>query len=430
MIYFPAKISINLLRMNLYAAKNKHFANQGKKIANKYADLVTECIEKDRALCEEFGRFNGGKWKGMELEQHIGFTRWNDDNYRYPQRLRVEPAHKPRMVVSRKDMEKVYAKKYGSPETIKVEDFLYAGNDTVIIEIANDGIGSINYIIEPKDQYKWLEISSLKGTVEYQEEIIIRCDRKKLDEEITAANSMLAPHIALAAHLLIKDSETTVAVDIKAKSVNEKKLPKMTFLENNGVITIEANHFCEKKDAPNGGFIELKNYGRSGYAAKTANAVKAAGVSPESGAQKTAGGMKVYPTTLDFAENDEKPTLTYRYSVEEAGEYTVEIWTTPTNPLIKNRPLRLMLSNSNDRQIITTVDENFNAGSNSDHKWGQGVLENIRVTNALIKQEKGINEISIGALEAGLVLERIIIYKKDTKPLKSYLGTPESFYVK
>ena len=411
-IYFPAKISINLLRMNLYAAKNKHFANQGKKIANKYADLVTECIEKDRALCEEFGRFNGGKWKGMELEQHIGFTRWNDDNYRYPLRMHVEPVHKPRMLVSRKDRERVYAKTYGNPETIKIEDFLFAGNDTVIIEIANDGIGSINYFIEPKDQYDWLEVSSLKGSVEYQEEIIIRCNRKKLDEEIKNTHAALADHIAFTARLLIKDGETTVAVDIKAKSVNTDNLTKMTFLENDGVIAIEANHFCEKKDVTNGSFTELKNYCRSGILSKEAS------------------GMKVYPTTSDFAENDDKPTLTYRYSLEEAGEYTAEIWTTPTNSVIKKRPLRIMLSNSKEKQVITTIDEDFNAGSNSDWKWGQGVLENIRITKASIKQEKGVNEISIGALEAGLVLERILIYKEDTQPLKSYLGMPESFYVK
>jgi hypothetical protein len=126
MIYFSAKISINLFRMHLYAGKNKHFAKQGKKIANYYADLVTNCIKKDRLLSEEFAKFKDGKWKGMELAQHIGFVKWNEDNYRYPLRILVEPAHKPRMVVSRKDREEIFTKTYGNPETLVINDFLYA----------------------------------------------------------------------------------------------------------------------------------------------------------------------------------------------------------------------------------------------------------------------------------------------------------------
>jgi hypothetical protein len=286
MIYFPAKASVNLLRMNLYAGKNHHYAGQGKKIANKYAALVTECIEKDRALAKEFAAFKNGKWNGMELEQHIGFVKWNEDNCRYPLRIQVEPAYKPRMVVSRKDREEIFTRTYGGPMAVAIDDFLYAGNDEVILEIANDGIGSLDYTIEPQREYAWLEISSVKGTIESQEEIMVRCNRQKLTEETQTAR------------LVITGGESVVAVEIKAKNINTKPLPPHTFLENNGVIVMEANQFCDKKDTAAGSFAELKNYGRSGAA------------------------MKVFPTTANFAERDEKPSLTYRFLIEETGSYT------------------------------------------------------------------------------------------------------------
>ena len=389
MIYLPAEASTNLLKMHLYSGKNRHYANQGKKIANYYANLVTDCIEHDRQLMEEFGRFRAGKWKGMELEEHIGFTTWNDDANRYPLRMQVEPVHKPRMVVSRKDSSEIFHKAYGRPMTVTINDFLSVGNDEVIIEIANDGMGQLDYQIEIENKPNWLEISNMKGTVEFQEELIIRCDREKLTEEIQKA------------YLLIKDGETVVAVEIQAKGQFVKDLPKKTFLENNGIIVIEANHFVERTQVGNASFTLLKNYGRTGV------------------------GMKVFPVTAKFTETEEKPSLTYRFLVAEAGVHIIEVWTTPTNPSEANKPLRFMLND----QTITTAPSDF-VSFHSDERWCQGVLDNIRKTKTSFDLSEGVQEIKIGALEAGVILEKILIYKKENEPKPSYLGPLESFMTK
>jgi hypothetical protein len=383
MIYFPAKASVNLLRMHLYAGKNAHYARQGKKIANKYAELVTRCIERDRALAEEFAAFKDGKWKGMELEQHIGFTDWNEDGCKYPPRILVEPFHKPRMVVSRADREEIFRKAYGAPMEIKVHDFIYEGNYEVVLEIANDGAGSLDYTIETSGECDWLEITSKKGTVEFQEEIILKCDRGKLTENTQTAR------------LLVKDGETVVAVEVKAKATNTANLPPMTFLRNNGVTVMEYYGFCEKKDGAGAGFVELDNY-----------------------------GMKVFPTTADFSETDDKPELTYRFLIEEAGDYTVEVWMVPTNPARSDSPLRFTLNG----RVVTAVPPDFKAGSLSCGEWCQGVLDNVRKTRAEFAFEAGVQTLIIGALEAGTVIERILIFKKGEPPLKSYLGPPESFH--
>jgi len=390
MIWLPATASINLLRMHVYAAKNIHYAKQGKKIANEYANLVTECIERDRKLMGDFGNFKDGKWKGMELEEHIGFTTWNDDGYRYPLRVTVEPAHKPRLVISRKDQEQIYHKTYGNPMTMIIDDFLYAGNESVIIEVANDGISKLDYTIEGNDT-NWLEISSLNGTIENQKDVVLTCNRSKLTKEIQSVR------------LLIKDKETVVAIQIRAKA-DATGLPELTHLENNGVVIIKANNFCDKKDVDAGGFVHLENYGRSGT------------------------GMKVYPTTANFTETDDKPELSYRFLAEESGDYTVEVWTTPTNPLRNNTPIRFTINaEGNSEQLITTVPADF-VPFHTDSRWCDGVLDNIRKTKTVLTFNKGVGEITIGALEAGLILERILIYRNDNTPKPSYLGPQESFY--
>ncbi|MDR0223424.1 MAG: glycosyl hydrolase 115 family protein [Oscillospiraceae bacterium] len=395
LVYYPAKASVNLLRMNLYAGKNAHYAKQGKKIADKYAELVTRCIEKDRVLAEEFAGFNGGKWRGMELEQHIGFTDWNEDGCRYPLRIFTEPFHKPRMVVSRADGEEIYRKAYGAPMKIEVHDFLYEGNHEVVLEIANDGTGGFDYTIEADGDYGWLEISAAKGAVEFQEEVILTCVRENLPTEPQTAR------------LLIKDGETVVAVEVKAKRTDLTKLPPATFLQNNGVTAMEYYGYCGKKDANGAGFVELNNY-----------------------------GMKVFPTTADFSETDDAPELTYRFLIEESGDYTVEVWTVPTNSAQNNRALRFTLTaddcenSENRRRVITAIPSDFRAGSPSCAEWCQGVLDNIRKSRAEFRFGAGVRELTIGALEAGLVLERVLIYKKGELPLKSYLGPPESFMIR
>ena len=99
MIHFSAMASMNLLKMHLYAGKNHHYAAQGKVVANRYAALTEDCIRRDWELAEEFAAFRGGKWAGMELAPHIGFTRWNDEGSCYPVLCKVTPTRKPCMKV-------------------------------------------------------------------------------------------------------------------------------------------------------------------------------------------------------------------------------------------------------------------------------------------------------------------------------------------
>ena len=103
MVHYPAMAAMNLLKMHLYAGKNHHYAGQGRTVANVYGDRTADCIRRDRELAKEWAGFLGSKWDGMQLAEHIGFTKWNEDDYRYPVVAKVEPAHKPRMSVSRKD---------------------------------------------------------------------------------------------------------------------------------------------------------------------------------------------------------------------------------------------------------------------------------------------------------------------------------------
>ena len=394
MLYYPVKASLNLLRMQLYAGKNAHYAAQGRKEANVYGDLVSGCIALDKSLCEEFAAFSGGKWKGMELEKHIGFTSWNDDGWRYPVRMTVCPVDKPRMSVSRADEKELYLKVYGTPRSIIMDDFLDEGVTEAMLEIANDGEGCLSYeiTVEEGEMPVWLRVTPMKGEVTSLARISVTCDRSKLTYEEESVK------------LLISDGDTRVFVIIKGKRTDTEALPKGIFLPRRGVLVMEAHHFAEKKNVEKGSFCHLKEYGRSG------------------------NGMKVFPPTADFTPQEEMPELTYSFVIPEAGTYVTELWSSPTNSLQNKRPLRV-LATAKESKIVDILDADYQGGENSDPVWCEGVLNQIRKTKTECFFKAGVNKLKIGALEAGFVLERIIIYQKQNQPKESYLGPEESFMV-
>ncbi len=399
MIHFSAMASMNLLKMHLYAAKNAFYAKQGKPIANKYGQLVKECLKKDKEYYEAFGAFKDGKWNGMQMAQHIGFTKWNEDDYRNPVVMSVEPAYKPRLKVNRKDDFFTAVKNYGPPMKIVVDDFLYAGNTEVAVEIANDGIGSVHYVVDvqtpDKELPAWLSTNTLEGDVEEQTELVLTCDRSKLGTEKETVC------------LLIKDAETAVAVEISAKAVCTENLPEMTHLSNKGVIAMSAADYFEKKDTEKGSFEIMDGYGKYGT------------------------GVKVFPSTAVFAQEEEKPTVSYRFLIEEAGEYEAELVAAPTNSVVNKQSVNVLLQvNETAPQKVTLVPENFRAGESSDYRWSAGVLNQERRISTMVKLEAGVQRLSIGAMEAGTVLERIVLYQKDFRKKEAYLGPDASVVTK
>ena len=411
MIYYPAKISMNLLKLQLYAGKNQYYAQQGRPAANICGELVKQCIDEDKRLCEEFRDFRNGKWAGMELEKHVGFTKWNDDGWKYPLRCFVEPVTAPRMSVSRADDPWLATKNYGAPQCIRVHDFLDPGKNQVSLEISNDGVGSFNYTVraEQGEIPAWLQVSSTEGLTETLSKVTLTCDRealqKAMDESRTEDGTMENDGVQTV-RLLIGDGDTVVAVEVKAVNLKLDELEKGTFLPDpvEGVIVMEANHYVEKKDVGDAGFVCLEGHGRSG------------------------NGMKVLPSTAEFLPKEEKPELIYRFVIPETGKYRVELWTSPVNSVVNNRALRVHLETGAQTKNMNILNPSYRGGDYNDPKWSAAVMNQIHVVGTELNFEEGVQTLSIGALEAGMVLERIVIYPAGKKLKASYLGPEESYF--
>ena len=393
MVHLPVCSVANLLDMHLSAGRNAHYAAQGRPVANEYADHVDACMRRDTALCEEYAAFRDGKWSGMEQEAHIGFTAWNEDGCLHPLRTYVYPWKEPRLSASRADNKRIYGRKYGAPMVITVDDFCDAGVTDVLLEIANAGTGVLTWHIE--GGAPWLKISDREGRTADLTIIRLECDRKALTEDV------------LHCMLTIVADDCSVLVDVSARRHAPNEKP--AYMPVRKVVTIDAQHYCRKHDAQGAGFRVLPGYGRSSLP------------------HQDNGAVKVYPNTAAFQPGEDAPSLTYRFFAEEEGDHTCELWLTPTSPVQPNTAMRCTLTVSDgEKQLITCVPADYRAGNFTDVRWSQAMLDHIRKVKVNICCGKGLNEVTIGAVDPNLILERILIYPAGHVMPESYLGPQES----
>lgn len=333
-----------------------------------------------------------------------------------PLRTVVTPMPYPRLSVSRRDDGRVCGRQYGRPACIPVHDFCDAGVEEVLLEAANDGVGSLTVTVE--GGAPWLTVilpenarpegrSFLSGrftreednsfTVETLGVIRLKCDRDALPEDGSLQQTTLIIRSAgEGGH-----AACTVHVDVRARRHPENA--EAAFMPVKGVVAMEAQHFVAEHGAQGAAFRVLPGYGRSGSA------------------------VKVHPSTASFRPGEDAPSLTYRFLAEKAGDHVCELWLTPTSPVRPATEMRCTLTGPDgESRIVTCVPADYRPGENSDPRWCRAMVEHIRKVQAVIRCREGLNEVTIAALEPNLSLERIMIYPAGHRLPESYLGPEES----
>ena len=237
-----------------------------------------------------------------------------------------------------------------------------------------------------------------------------------------------------------------MAVEISAQNPDMQKLPSMTFLPENGVVVMDAKHFAGKRDVKGAGFRVLEGYGKYGSGVKIFPVTASFGddvvSQSEAVLQETAasqscsvsgncGGMQDICALRGgcISGSGERPQLEYRFLVERKAVYQVELLTAPTNSPVQGKAVRLRVSvDDTGTETAELVSGDFRAGDHRDEDWCRGVLDQIRIAAVPFELASGIHRLTVGAMEAGVVLERIRIYPADRKLPESYLGPEETFY--
>ena len=326
----------------------------------------------------------------MDLGQHTGFIKWNDDGCRLPVRCTVEPLQQAQLIVSVPESRITAVKNYGTPDHIEIKDFLYPGVKCIKVLVSNGGKEGFECSIRQEKPCRWIKTDWDKKHVNVQETLVISCNNEELP-------GMPEKHT-----IYITGADAEVAVDIWGQKVNIPGFQKGTFFERNGYVSMPAPCVSYITEGNGRKWELLSNYGKLGSA------------------------YKAFPS--NNTKSNETAVLGYNFVVMEAGWYYLEIWSAPSNPVSKESRISFGLSlNNKDYGEIPSVSESFQAGNPDNKEWADAVLNQCHRTEIKVNLNKGINKIEIYASSDEFVLEGLFISKEHLK--ESYTG-PEASYCK
>lgn len=440
--YYPIAASANIIKMQIYAGLNQFYVAQRKKKGNLYAPLVEDCIRRDRELVREYHSLHGGKWNHMQSVYHIGYIDWNDEEWQYPDCHIFHPVCDPRLLVS---VTGNIACTGGNPWRRKKQYIKLCDRTTSGFEVANSGEGTLHYRIQWDAD--WLEIlaapdsTSLTAPSPKKDGVpamqtgiaedgsrFILAHTEDCQNFLVRLKNSACNEASFQEPVLIQiygenceetaecsengNSETRVDIEVQVEQfptptetadTGEAAPSEAVYAEFNGIVTVEAPHFSKNVATEKASWKVIKDFG------------------------KTMGGVKVFPTTSQFALDEDAPYIEYQIFVKEAGEYDLTLFTAPSNPVIYKGKMQVAVkTNAGEYHAVNTIpDEGYIPWLSS--QWGRGVLEQIHRSTCPLSLQKGYNTLTFKAMDPAVVLEKLVITQKGRSCPDSYLGPKESF---
>jgi hypothetical protein len=390
LIFYTAVGTANLMKTWILASRNELYARQNRMEANILADEISKCIAYDKVITEELHALDNNKFYGFGLSEHFGFTRWCEDDNKYPLRIYAEPANNPRIIVTKSDSEEYNIGKHWIGNRMKFNDFMRPDVDSIKLEIACGSEWPIKYRIIT--ECPWLNFSKYSGETSVKDRVKVSVDRSKLKGKEEGI-------------LYIEGSDDAkIIITVEADNPDISSYEPMTFLEYDGYIAMEADHYAAKGDTDGAEFVKLSPYGRTGAA------------------------MKVYPSTADFMNTEERPWLEYHFVANKHGEYDAAFYMAPSTPIDNKQNMYIGTQiNEGTINIDNTVWDTSRPYFLSS-QWYQEAHDNIKIYKKKFECKKGVNVLRVYSVSPNISLERIVLCPDGIKLPESYLGPTESFF--
>lgn len=259
------------------------------------------------------------------------------------------------------------------------------------IEIYNKGGEPLDYSISSLDD--WIGISSPKGTITYEEKIYITIDWDKVSDGVDEGE--------------INVSGAGREFTIKVPLVRELPKNASGFIENNGIVSIDAVNYHKSNETQDISWNIVPNLGRTGSSITSS------------------------PVTSSKQKLSKKsPYLEYEIFILDQGTYTLEAWFSPTLNFQKDEGLMYAFSIDDNKPHLMNLHENaIEADWKYPEWWNDALTDNIMKQNGIQKElAPGKHIIRYYLVDPGLVLQKILLTKDETK-LESYLGPPPSKFL-
>ena len=422
LVYFPAKASMNVLTMQLYAGMNMMLAQRGCPSANYYAEGIEQCIALDEKLCNEYNNLGNGKWKGMMLSEHIGFVNWNEEEHRIPARAYVKPYHKARVSVSVNGYPVSTMGGDWTKRELLMTDLLVPGDEGQI-RIENCCKDEATWKAEADAE--WIILSASEGKIPGAADednlsadgpdtsvtyLSVRADRNLLHKACETEGVR-----NIKGYINIVSGPCKVKVKVFARDFSEEEMKAVHY------VPYIPKEVCRSvKEIPLACAVEAADFEKLTPGKESDFTVYA----PYG---KYQSGMRVTPADASGDVKD-MPSADYRIYLPEDGEYEVILCTAPGGPIFRYTYSSLALSlNDGDVINVKMVADDYRAGENSCSEWCHSVLVHEKKRSVILNASKGENLLRIHGCDPGAVLMRIVIRDAKGEMAQSHLGPIPAF---
>lgn len=383
LLYYPAVASANVVKMHIYAGLSQLYAERGSVLANTYAALTTEAIERDKELERYYNTgVSAGKWQGMMSSAHIGYVHWNADGWKYPEAHTVVPAQDGQMIVDVEGTEQGYT---NGMAVLPV--FTNLHQETYEITISNGGAAGFAY--QADSSADWIRLDRTRGFIDTGETIRVSVDWDKINGNASA-------------EIILTGAGGTVQVTAAVDWIDIQELPPMTFVEAHAAVSIEAEHALSRVSKDGVEWRIIENYGRS------------------------LSSLKMFPDGVSFTGPEQAPYLEYRVLVRQDGEYTLSCYLAPTNHLSPVRGLKYAAGFDGETPVVTdALPPDYEGGNHDNEPWCRAVMDNIHRSDTRHTLTQGMHTLRFYGLDAGLVIQKLVL-SASTLPY-TYLGPEESY---
>ena len=393
LVLFPTKASALVNELYFTAGKNVLYAHQGRVSTNDMANRTRDLFQADTSLMGYFNRtFAHGKWNHFMDQTHLGYTSWQDPPKNSLRAIKLTEISVPdtsAMGVAVDGSEEFWP---GSQAEAVLPTFDVFNQQHHYVDVFNKGKIPFEFSAIASDS--WILLSESKGTVEKDKRIWVNIDWSSV------------PKGKYNGSLKIIGTNSEVNVKIDAFNPTEMTRDSLQgFVEGEGFISIEAEHYMKKIDVGSRQWMNIEDYGN------TLSAMRA--VAPANASSAIPG--------IDA------PCLEYQMYLFKPGTFDVCTINSPTLNFIPGRGLRYAISfDAEAPQLVTLVPANFSA-MHGNMDWEKSVADNARYSHSTHKIAKpGYHVLKVWMVDPGVVLQKVVVNTDGVK--QCYLGPPESFY--
>jgi hypothetical protein len=392
LVLFPAKACAIVNELYVTAAKNDLYAKQGRSATNDMASRTKLLFQSDTILMGVFNRtLAGGKWDHFMDQAHLGYTSWVDPPVNSLRALKLKEIPVPaaaKMGIAIEGSESVWPGPEKQPLLPEFDNFK---KQTRYIDVFNKGKAPFDFTAEVSGQ--WISVNELSGKIEKEKRLLVTIDWSKAHEGKSSGS------------IKITGAGSEVMIGLTAFRPTEITPETLKgFVESEGVISIEAEHFTGKTDTGERRWIRIEDYGHTLSAMRATAEADALAASP----------------------GKDSPCLEYQMYLFSAGKFDIISTLSPTLNFIPDRSLRFAISVDDETpQSVTAVPADYNA-QNRNADWEKTVRDNARlITTKHTFTNPGYHTLKVWMIDPGVVVQKIVVNTGGLKP--SYLGPPESY---